>query len=322
MASPNTILLKGKHANRREERRAASPISPGMAVEMVSGADTIQPHSVRGGRMIKAIALEAMFTAGGFPGGAFVGGTINDTYATGDLVYFHQCLPTDEVLALLHVGESVVKADWLQSYGDGTFCKAASSVIADIVADSAPVTNTVALTPFSNGSVLIPKNTLKVGDVIRILAQGDFPSTNSTDTAIITVKIGATTIVATAALDVANGDTFLVDVNLTIRTIGAAGTFVGFATTNVGTPGTSTTRAWELASTAIDTTVDQTVTVNVTWSVANAADQAILHNLRIEQVKPGVSSMGGAGGEIFGQCLEAVDLSAASANGFVRTQVK
>lgn len=318
-ANPNTIVLRGKLANRYEEKAAASAISPGMLAEIVSSTDTVQPHSTRGGRMMRYVAMEAYFTGGGYPQSTvYTGGTITDAYQTNDLVRLHLVSPGDEMYMLLHVGETIVEGDWLISYGDGTLCKAASSILANVVAASTPPSPSgTAITAFSNGTVAVPAGTLKVGDQIRIRAQGDFPATHSTDTVIITVKIGTTVLVATAALDVANNDQFLVDVLLTVRTIGATGTFVGFATTNVGTGGTTTTRAWDIVSTSIDTTVAQSITVNFTWSVSDAGNQAVLNNLTIEQIKGGVSAVGGAGA-VFGQANESLDLSAAGANGFLR----
>jgi hypothetical protein len=144
------------------------------------------------------------------------------------------------------------------------------------------ITNTVAETAFNKTAVFAP-NTLKVGDFIHILAHVLCPATNSTDTLLLKLKIGATVLVATAAVDVANADIGLIDFVLCIRTVGAGGTFIGVGTQALGTPGTVTSKPVNLASTAIDTTASQTISVTATWSVANAGDQAELDLLCVNR---------------------------------------
>jgi len=140
---------------------------------------------------------------------------------------------------------------------------------------SAVITNTVAETAFNKSFTFAP-NTLKVGDFVHIMAHVTCPSTNSTDTLTLKIKIGTTVLVVTAAVDVANADIAVIDCMLIVRTIGAGGTFIAFGTQGLGTPGTVTSKPFNLASTAIDTTASQQITVTGTWSVANAGDQAQL----------------------------------------------
>lgn len=144
-------------------------------------------------------------------------------------------------------------------------------------AASAQVTNTITETAFNKQFTFAP-NTLKVGDFIHIMAHVTCPSTNSTDTLTLKVKIGTTVLVATAAVDVANNDIAVIDCMVIIRTVGnaAAGTFIAFGTQGLGTPGTVVSKPFNLASTAIDTTISQLISVTATWSVANAGDQAQL----------------------------------------------
>jgi predicted RecA/RadA family phage recombinase len=143
------------------------------------------------------------------------------------------------------------------------------------IAASAAVTNTVAETAFDQ-SFTIPANTLKAGDVIRVRLQGIATATNSTDTLNVKLKIGATAVMATGAVDVANNDIFFMDVDLVVRTVGAGGTLVAAGVNALGTEGTVTAKPGKLASTAIDTTVAQAVTVTATWSVANAGNSVRL----------------------------------------------
>jgi predicted RecA/RadA family phage recombinase len=153
---------------------------------------------------------------------------------------------------------------------------------AAVVASSA-VTNTTAETAFDK-SHTIPANTLQAGDVLKIRGQVIAPATNSTDTLTLKLKIGATVIVATAAVDVANNDIGYFDATVVVRTNGAGGTIVAAGEQALGTPGTVTGKPFNLASTAIDTTVDQLISVTATWSVANAGDSCRLDLLTVERL--------------------------------------
>jgi hypothetical protein len=217
--TPNTILLQGDLGNRFEEDRAVAIITPGMLIEKDLN-NKVQPHSVRGGYGEIRVALED----------GKIGKTIDNDYAVDDLVPNHLGRPGDSYYNLLHAGESVTPADYLISYGDGTLAKAAAGFLANAVADSTTVTNTVAETTFSTGTAAVPKNTLKVRDLIRVRALVVFPSTNGTDTATLKLKFAGSTILTTAAVDVANNDIGLIDATIVIRTIGAAGTFDAFGT--------------------------------------------------------------------------------------------
>jgi hypothetical protein len=193
--------------------------------------------------------------------------------------------PGDEVLALLPPSAAAVtNGDMLVSNGDGTLAKALGSGAEELyvnVADSASVTNTSTIAAFDK-SYTIPANTLQIGDVVHIRAQVLAPTTNSTDTLTVTLKIGAVVIIATAAVDVANNDIAEIDAFLVIRTIGASGTWVGGGTWVLGVPGTATVRGFNVLSTAIDTTATQQITVSATWSVASASDIATLKILQVE----------------------------------------
>jgi hypothetical protein len=323
MASPNTIMLKGKMQTRYEEARASVAITPGMLIENVSDG-TVRPHTVRGGRSRKQFAVELYFAGGLVPGDVVntPGGGIDSVYAINDLVRIKEATPTDVIYSLLKQGENVTKGDWLVSGGDGTMVKGASAVLQNIVADSATVTNTTAETTFSNGTVTVPANSLKVGDRLRVRQLVVFPATNATDTARIRMYLGATSLLDTGAVDVANGDNALLEVNLTIRTVGAGGTYVASGTWTLGTPGTSTLRSGFVNSTAIDTTVANAFTTTVTWSVANAGNQAILRQSAVEVIGAGTNVVSASGADgIVGQALESVDLSVADANGRLRIEI-
>jgi hypothetical protein len=152
------------------------------------------------------------------------------------------------------------------------------------VAASAAITNSTAQTAFDK-AVTIPANTLKPGDVIRVRAQGIATATNSTDTLTATLRLGATDIVATPAVDVANNDVFVIDADIVIRTNGATGTLVAAGLVALGAAGTATARAAYKASTAVDTTADLSVNVTGTWSVANAGNSVRLDVLDVQVIR-------------------------------------
>ena len=152
-------------------------------------------------------------------------------------------------------------------------------------AASSAVSNTTVETAF-DVSTSVPANTLKAGDVIRIKGQGIATATNSTDTLAINVKVGSVTILAIAAVDVANNDVFEFDMDIVVRTVGASGTIVGHGQSAVlGAAGTATVRPRILASSTLDTTAAVGFTVTATWSVANAGNSCRLDILSVERIR-------------------------------------
>jgi predicted RecA/RadA family phage recombinase len=148
---------------------------------------------------------------------------------------------------------------------------------------SSAIANTTAETAFDK-SHTIQANTLQVGDVLKIRAQAIAPSTNSTDTLTLKLKLGTTLIAATSAVDVANNDIGYFDATVVVRGIGSGGTIAGTGEQTLGTPGTATVKPFALAATTVDTTVDQAITVTATWSVANAGDSCRLDMLTVERL--------------------------------------
>lgn len=173
-----------------------------------------------------------------------------------------------------------------------TSCPAANCIIlvmptdasqdlhAAIVAASSAVTNTTVETAFDQ-QLTIPPNTLQVGDIIRIKAQAIATATNSTDTLLLKLLLGATVLASSPTVDVANNDIGVFDIDCVIRTIGAGGTFVAMGQTSLGVPGTATGRPVNLGSTAIDTTAANIVKATATWSVANAGNSCRLDILNV-----------------------------------------
>mgnify|MGYP003393190716 CR=1 FL=1 len=157
------------------------------------------------------------------------------------------------------------------------------------VAASAAISNLTAETAFDK-TYSIESNSLKAGDVIRILAQGTATATNSTDTLDFQLRLGTADIFATGAVDVADGDIFYIQADIVIRTIGASGTFVGAGITANGVPGTVTGRPRFKASTALDTTADISVNCSATWSVASASNSCRLDILNVQVLPAAITS--------------------------------
>lgn len=145
-----------------------------------------------------------------------------------------------------------------------------------IEAASSAVTNTATETSFDNSILTIPANTLNLGDVIRVRAQGIATATNSTDTLNVRLRLGTTAFIATGAVDVANNDIFTIDADVVIRTIGASGTAVASGYTAIGAAGTATARPQFAASTTIDTTAAISANISAVWSVQNVGNSCRL----------------------------------------------
>jgi hypothetical protein len=111
----NTVKLK-KYLDIINEYVAAAAITPGMLIELTS-AGKVQAHSTREGDAVKMFALENELEGEG----------IADAYALNDQVQCWNCVPGEEVYALLADGENVSIGDFLTSNGDGYLIKYASS---------------------------------------------------------------------------------------------------------------------------------------------------------------------------------------------------
>lgn len=133
----------------------------------------------------------------------------------------------------------------------------------------------------------IPANTLKAGTVIKVRFQGIATSTNSTDTLLIKLYIGGitgTAILTGTATNVANDDIFAGEATIIIRTAGASGTLIAHATGNIVPAATrvATSVHQITASTTIDTTAAQEISVGADWSVAHADNDAFLDMMVVE----------------------------------------
>jgi hypothetical protein len=138
------------------------------------------------------------------------------------------------------------------------------------------------------GSLVIPKNTLKVGDTVRMRLMGYVSGTNG-DASTIKVKLGASELVSSTSNFPATVTGVFVEFlyEFTIRSIGSAGTVMGQGRTmfnaSVGF-GTSTVRGLQMTSgaVAIDTTKDNLVDITYTWGTARVENTITITNATVE----------------------------------------
>jgi len=151
-------------------------------------------------------------------------------------------------------------------------------------ADSATVSDTTTETAFDK-SKTIDGGELQAGDVIHVIAQGNVPTTNSTDTLNVKLKLGTEIICATGALNVTDADIWYIDAYITIRTLGASGTISATGTTSIGVIGTATAKPFRTASVTEDISGDVAITVTATWSVAHSDNDTDLEALIIQKLR-------------------------------------
>lgn len=305
-STPRTIVLKAHTGHNHEERAAAAALKPGHLI-MLNSSDKVLKHATAGGW------AEALFATED----ALQSKSIDDAYAADDIVSYHQASKSDIIKARVAANASaIVIGDKLVSNGDGCLKKASSegshTLYVNAAASSA-ITNTNTETAF-DVSYTIPASTLQVGDVVTIKAQVIATSTNSTDTLTIKVKQGSNVLAATAAVDVANNDIAFIEVNMIVRTIGASGTYVAAGMVSNGVAGTATMRPVYKASTTIDTTATQAITVTAEWSVAHASNSCRLDILDVElsRINPG---------HLLAVANEAKDNSAGSSEAFIAVRI-
>jgi hypothetical protein len=151
------------------------------------------------------------------------------------------------------------------------------------VGPSTALTASSTETTFSGATYTIPANTLQIGSVIKIKYQGINTATNSTDTFGVKAYANSTAWITTTATDAVDNDIWAADYEFTVRTIGSSGTIAGFGTQNVpAAAGTAAPVNRILASTTIDTTVDQVITVQGKWSTTSGSNSARLDIMIVE----------------------------------------
>lgn len=306
-----TIWLKGQRSEQYLEDPAGAVIYPGMIGQIYSngGVRSIQPHPVKGGKTPFNIVLEDNLQ----------GNTIDTPYSIGDLVRYVTAEPGTEVKVVIPAGcPSLTFGDALISNGDGSLTKlVGSATLYNSTAASTTITNTSTETVFDQ-NYTIPANTLQVGDVIVLRGSGTVTGVTGTPTLTIKLKIGSTVIENSGAITVTTNDSFFVEAFLTVRSVGASGTFVASGIVNVGTPNSATTKSFNLGSTTIDTTTGQLVSITATWSAASASNIVRQDILTVSRNNVGP---GGTGVTPLAVCTNPVDNSAGVTTAFCDVMV-
>lgn len=313
MAQTSQKIVVLSPAGREEEATATVAINPGYLCKMASSPQgfpigTVKPQDVAGARAERLIAQEQALR--GWPFGYL------DQYAIGDLVSMRYLNPNDIAMFKLAANALAVPAmGQLTPAGDGTLkLLLASGVLYDNVANSTPITNVSAETNFSLSYVL-PANTLSPSDALRIRGMAKVTGKNAAETLTVKVKVGAVTIAASAAVNVAVGDYAEFDVLITVNAIGnaATGQIAAMGSAFLGTIGTTAPRPLAMDPTLIDTTIANTIVMSATWSAANAANIVVQEEMVVDLTRYNALNA-------FAVALETVDNSAGSTETYIRAR--
>ena len=118
----NTIVLKGNLGDRHEEYRAGGAIKPGHCL-LVTSTGTVVVNNVAAAA--GSTGHSSMFAKED----ALQGKTVNDAYASGDLVPCHRAHAGDKIQGrVAAAAAAIVVGDRLVSNGDGCVKKAADAV--------------------------------------------------------------------------------------------------------------------------------------------------------------------------------------------------
>lgn len=147
--------------------------------------------------------------------------------------------------------------------------------------NSTPITNTAVETTLINGGVgvlTVPANAFSIGDSFRAIF-GGVVSTANNQTIRIRVKAGSVVLLDSGAQPITNitNDVFTLNIDFTIRTLGAAGvaSIVSLGAFHYTKTVNGTVQGFAfntVNNTAFDTTVSNTLNVTVQWGSANAGN--------------------------------------------------
>lgn len=149
------------------------------------------------------------------------------------------------------------------------------------VAPGAAVTNTTTRT--ASASEEIPANALTTGRSYRVRWCGRATATNGSDTLTFTLLVGGVVFLATAAVDVANGDKFMGEATiaaLEAPSADSACVAYGYYTDPAGT----TLKPFQTVPTDVATDAAVVVSGSLTWSAASASDSARLDHFSVEVI--------------------------------------
>lgn len=164
-----------------------------------------------------------------------------------------------------------------------------NTVAAEVVLNNplAPVADTVSSAvgavnaPFAS-KVTIPAGSLAAGSRLLIKAAGACTASAGAVNLTVAVKLGSTTVATTAAFDPLAGSPFVIDCQVIVQSAGAGGKLNTGSLVLVKTSAPATVLdGASLYQQAVDTTVSNDVTVNVSWG-AGAGETVRLNVLSVD----------------------------------------
>jgi hypothetical protein len=184
-------------------------------------------------------------------------------------IYFDQ---GGDALTVASGGTLNIESGGVLSYNDVGISRKLNSLTADGANFGGTGANAEAV--MGSGTITIPASTLAAGDVVRFTAHVAVPTTVSTDTLRVRVRVGGvsgTAIFDTTAVDVANDDLFRLTGSITFRTVGATGTALSVVDGSFTLAGANAPiEAQVTALSSLDTTAALTVVVTAVWSTESA----------------------------------------------------
>lgn len=146
-------------------------------------------------------------------------------------------------------------------------------------APEAGTASSTAENAYTNATLSIPANFLRVGDVIEFGAALDVSNQNGTDKLVVRWKIGSTTIVQTAATyDPATGDDIVVRGSIGVDDIGATATPNCSGVAVYGAAAAAATSIAGVVFPSTDTTAAVSLTLTAQWDASSASNVCDLKN--------------------------------------------
>lgn len=139
-------------------------------------------------------------------------------------------------------------------------------------APQAGTASSTAENAYSNATLTLPANFLRVGDVLEFGAGLITSAAHSTDTVILRWKIGSTAVVTSTTLNATANDTYSVRGSVSISAIGASGVANGEGAMAYGQPATDGVNVPGVAAVTVDTTAAISLTLTEQWSVSDAGN--------------------------------------------------
>lgn len=159
-----------------------------------------------------------------------------------------------------------------------------NALLHSIAAASTAVTASATPTTFSNGSRVIDGALLKAGDILRVKAAGLLTSTGS-ETVTVDILVGTEVVATTGAVNPADtGDMFRLDVDVIVRTPGAAGKLLAHGNVALGTAGTVTDKPFCSAELSEDIS-SSALTVSCRVTNSSTGESVVLHAFTVEHLQ-------------------------------------